>query len=153
MEIYCKRFRKIDKARKFLNNVISFIFNMRMLRHFILSIIANAGAIFGVAYLLPGEFIVKGGVLGFVLVGITLGLLNTVIKPVLKLISLPFIVLTLGLFLMVINMAIIWIIQWLYDGPLGSLGVGIELIGGWTTLFFAALILSILNSLTHWLIK
>lgn len=50
----------------------------------------------------------------FLLVGLILGLINFFIKPILKLITLPLRMLTLGLFGLVINMAMIWLVDILF---------------------------------------
>jgi putative membrane protein len=47
--------------------------------------------------------------------GITLGLLNYFLKPVLKALSLPLEILTLGLFTIVINMGLIWLLDSIFD--------------------------------------
>lgn len=53
----------------------------------------------------------KGAVPLFLLAGAILGLLNFFIKPLLKKITLPFRILTLGLFGFLINMFIVWLID------------------------------------------
>ena len=45
-----------------------------------------------------------------------LGVLNSVVKPILVVLSIPFLLLTLGLFLVVINMAVLWITDGLLNG-------------------------------------
>ena len=51
----------------------------------------------------------------FAVLGLVLGLLNYFLKPILKAISLPLEFITLGLFTIVINMAILWLIDLLFD--------------------------------------
>jgi putative membrane protein len=73
-----------------------------------------------------------------ILIGIVLGLINFFIKPILNLITLPIRILTLGLFSLVINMAIIFFLDIIF----------IELdISGISSLFFTTLIVGILNLL------
>ena len=56
------------------------------------------------------------------LAGLILGLINTFIKPILRFITLPLRILTLGLFGLVINLAIIWLVDYLFqDLVIGSL--------------------------------
>ncbi len=74
-----------------------------------------------------------------VVVAIVLGLLNLFVKPILVLLTLPVTVVTLGLFLLVINAAIIM----LCDNLVTGFGVS----SFWTALFFS-IILSVLQSLT-----
>jgi len=47
--------------------------------------------------------------------GIVLGLLNYFLKPLLKALSLPIEVISLGLFTIVINMALIWLLELMFD--------------------------------------
>lgn len=124
---------------------------MGIIKWILMSIIANSAAIFGVAYFLPNSVTVQGGFWGYVCVGITFGILNTLVKPILKLISLPFVIITLGLFLIVINIFILGILEWFYAHFCGT--IGIDVIGGWTSYLFAAIALSIFNSIAHWIIK
>ncbi len=51
----------------------------------------------------------------FVVLGIVLGLLNYFLKPLLKLISLPLEIITLGLFTIAIDMALIWVLDLMFD--------------------------------------
>ena len=51
----------------------------------------------------------------FVLFGIVLGLLNYFIKPILKALSLPLEIITLGLFSIVINMALIYVVDVIFN--------------------------------------
>lgn len=65
--------------------------------------------LFLAAKLVPGvEF--YGTYLALILIGSILGLINFFIKPIVKAISLPAIILTLGLFGIIINMALVWLI-------------------------------------------
>ena len=57
-----------------------------------------------------------------------LGVVTAFVKPVLKLLSLPFILLTLGLFLLVINALLLLLTGWVA----GQLDVGFEVDGFWT---------------------
>lgn len=81
---------------------------MRIINEIILQIIA---AIIGLW--LAKEFVTgvsfSGTVQDFIYASVTLGILNSVIKPILGLITLPLRILTLGLFSLIINMAMVWI--------------------------------------------
>lgn len=59
---------------------------------------------------------------------LVLGLLNTLVRPLLVVLTLPVTVLSLGLFLFVINAAMFWLAAWLLDG-LNVTGFGAALIG------------------------
>jgi len=70
--------------------------------------IFNAMALIAVAYLLPG--IKVDGFTGALVAALVLGLVNTLIRPVLVLLTLPITVLTLGLFILVINGILFWFV-------------------------------------------
>ncbi|GAA1947543.1 phage holin family protein [Nocardioides panacihumi] len=60
-------------------------------------------------------------------VAVILGVVSALVKPILKLLSLPIILLTLGLFLLVINALMLLLTGWLAD----KLGLGFEVTGFW----------------------
>ena len=62
----------------------------------------------------PGVEFVEGEMKYLIMAGAALGLINFFIKPILKIITLPLRVLTLGLFSLVINMLMVWIIDILF---------------------------------------
>jgi len=51
----------------------------------------------------------------FLVLGITLGLLNYFLKPLLKAFTLPLEIITLGLFTIVIDMGLLWILDYIFD--------------------------------------
>ncbi len=51
-----------------------------------------------------------------VIVAIVMGVLNTIVKPILQFLSLPITILTLGLFYFVINILIVYLCAYLVDG-------------------------------------
>jgi putative membrane protein len=102
---------------------------------FFVQIFTNALAIFLADYLVPG-FVFEGDILTLFIAGLILGLINVFVKPILKIISAPLIALTLGLFIIVINIALLWLLQ--YFVP--------ELtISGFWAYFWGVLIISLIN--------
>jgi putative membrane protein len=85
-----------------------------------------AGALLLVAHLYPG--VVVKSFTSALIAALVLGLLNTLLRPVLVLLTLPVTVLTLGLFLFVINALMFWAAAYLLDG-LAVTGFGGALIG------------------------
>jgi len=81
---------------------------------FIIRIFGNSLALYVTYYLVPG-FAVNGSWKEYLLAGAFLGLLNLVVKPVLKAISMPIIILTLGLFTLVINGLLLWTVDYIFD--------------------------------------
>ncbi len=74
----------------------------------------NAAGVFVFGALLRGVQVKNFGTA--ILVAVVLALLNAFIKPIITFFTLPFIVLTLGLFVLVINTIIVMIADWLIDG-------------------------------------
>jgi putative membrane protein len=101
----------------------------------------NAAALMLVAYLYPGVEITSFG--AAVLAALVLGLVNAVIRPILLLLTLPVTILTLGLFIFVVNALMFWLAA--------------EIVGGFHVAgFWAALVGSILYSIitliTSWIL-
>ncbi|MBK9247109.1 MAG: phage holin family protein [Ignavibacteria bacterium] len=76
--------------------------------------LVNSVAIFGTAALLPG--ITIRNFTTAIMAAVVLGLLNAVLKPVLAFFSFPFILLTFGLFSLLINGVVLWICAGILDG-------------------------------------
>ncbi len=82
---------------------------------FILKVLLTALAVFVADYLLDGVHI-AGNWITTVIVALVLALLNTFLKPVLVILTIPITIITLGLFLLVINMVIVMLAAFLIDG-------------------------------------
>jgi putative membrane protein len=75
----------------------------------------NGLGIFLTASVVPGiEY--RGGIFYLLLTGLVIGLINLLVKPIVTLLSLPLIVVTLGLFFLLINGAMLWLAAALLDG-------------------------------------
>jgi len=96
----------------------------------------NGLAVALTAYILPGVSVINYGTA--ILVALVLAIVNVLVKPVLIILTIPITLLTLGLFLLVINAAIILLV----DNLIG----GFEVDGFWWALLFS-LLLSIFNSI------
>lgn len=99
-------------------------------------IIISSLAVFLTAYLLPGVQV--DDYVTAIFVAIVLALLNGFLKPMLIIFTIPVTLLTLGLFLLVINACIILLADYFVDG----FSVG----GFWSALFFS-LVLSVITSM------
>lgn len=87
-------------------------------------------------YLVPGVSATSTGAL--VWAAIALGLINAIVRPVLVILTLPLTILTLGLFLLFLNAAMLNLAGWLVDG--------FEVVGFWDAVF-GALIVSLVSGL------
>ena len=94
--------------------------------------IVNAAALMLVAYLYPG--VVVTSFVAALIAALVLGLVNAIVRPILVLLTLPVTLLTLGLFIFVINALLFWFVA--------NVVQGFQVTG-----FLAALLGSILYSL------
>ncbi|MBT2446485.1 phage holin family protein [Streptomyces sp. ISL-43] len=86
--------------------------------NFVVKTLANAAALAVAIWLLAGITLDDGSSLGrrtltLILVALIFGLVNFIVKPVVKLFSLPLFILTLGLFTLVVNAAMLMLTSWL----------------------------------------
>ena len=103
--------------------------------------IVNAAALLLVAYLYPGvhleDFVTA------LAAALVLGLVNAVVRPLLVILTLPVTLVTLGLFLFVINALLFWLVAELVRGFTVS-GFGAALIG--------SILYSLITLVTSWLL-
>jgi putative membrane protein len=117
-----------------------------VLKKFLIGIILNGLTLYGVIYLLP-EITYTGGVLFFVVGGLAMGILNTIVKPILKIMTFPLHILTLGLSLILLNGVIFWIFKVVIDTILIE---GITLtVPNLTTYVFAGFLFGLINWVEH----
>jgi putative membrane protein len=104
---------------------------------FLLKVVVFAAAFYGLTYfdVLPGLEVLPNpdGPLGeygsYLWIGLLFGVVNALVGPVLRLLSLPFVLLTLGLFLLVVNAALLGLTAAITD-RLTIDGFGTAVIGG-----------------------
>lgn len=115
-----------------------------MLRSFLLSWVIVALAFAVTAWLLGG-LTVSGGILGYLWVSALFGVVNAFLGTILRIISLPFIILTLGLVLILINAAVLAIT----DAITGDLTIDSFF---WDAIW-AAIVLSIATMVVGWVVR
>jgi putative membrane protein len=81
---------------------------------FLLRLIVNAAALWVAAQLVPG--IVVAGLTPLLLAALVLGLINAVVRPILLVMTLPLTLLTLGLFIFVLNAFCLWLTSRIVPG-------------------------------------
>lgn len=109
---------------------------------FAVRLLVNAVAVFLAANLVPGIRVSGPGVA--IVAGIILGFVNALIKPVLFVLTLPFTIITLGLFIFVVNAICLALVAWLVPGLT---------ISGFGAAFVGALVISIVSWLLHALLE
>jgi putative membrane protein len=77
---------------------------------FLIRVVVNSFSIW-VASLILDKVTFNGTVLQVLLVGLIFGIVNALIKPFLKLISAPIIIVSMGLFTLVINAFLLWLVS------------------------------------------
>jgi len=97
-------------------------------------------AVFVSAELIPGVM-VKNFFTAFV-VAVVMGIINTFIKPILLVLTLPINVFTLGIFTLVINAGLVMLAAYFVEG--------FSVRGFWQALLFS-IILSLVNSVLHYI--
>ncbi len=109
------------------------------MKRFLLRLIINAAAIYIAVELVHG-LDYQGEWWGFLIIALLFGLVNAVIRPIVTFLTCPLVILTLGLFTLVINAFMLWLVSWLST----RFGVGFVIEGFWPALL-GALIISIVS--------
>lgn len=107
-------------------------------RNLVVRFLVNAVALFVADALVDGIRI--GGWRALAVMAVVFGLINAFARPVLKTITCPLIILTLGLFLLVINTAMLGLSAWIA----GQFGADVHIAGFWSA-FVGAIIISIVS--------
>jgi putative membrane protein len=97
---------------------------------FLLRVIINAIAIAITASVLPGIHVVNQDLGTLLIIGLIFGIVNALIKPILSVLTCPFIILTLGLFIFVINGLMLLLTASLSGGRLVIDGFWWAVLGG-----------------------
>ncbi|MFE6620566.1 phage holin family protein [Streptomyces sp. NPDC008086] len=118
------------------------------MKNFVVKTIANAGAL-AVAVWLIDKITLTGDSTGkkigtLLVVALIFGLVNFVVKPIVKLLSLPLLILTLGLFTLVVNALMLLLTSWLAD----RFDLSFHVEGFWTAVL-GGLIISIVSWALH----
>ena len=100
----------------------------------IVRLVINAIALLFVEYVIPGVHV--SGIGAALIAALILGIVNALLKPILILLSLPLEILTLGLFTLVINAALFYLVA--------KLGIGLS-VDNFGAAFIGALVLSIVS--------
>jgi putative membrane protein len=106
---------------------------------FILHLLINAAALWAATQFVSGISFDGDWRLLFA-VALIFGVLNVIVRPVLKLLTLPFLILTLGLFIFVLNAVMLWMTGKISD----ALGLGFH-VSGFRAAFFGALVVTVVS--------
>ncbi|MCB0553917.1 MAG: phage holin family protein [Phaeodactylibacter sp.] len=101
---------------------------------FLISLLVNGLLVYLTAELLSGVYV--AGYMEAILVAFLLAIVNTLVRPILTLLTLPITILTLGLFLLVVNGAMVLLVDWLLDG---------FRVNGWMWAIFFVVLMAVFN--------
>ena len=109
--------------------------------NFVLRLLVNAAALWVATRLIPGVTY-AGGWIPFLGVALVFGFVNAFIRPVAKILTFPLIIVTFGIFSLVVN----GLMLWLTSALSGALDLGFHVRGFWAAVF-GALVVSIVSTL------
>ncbi len=114
---------------------------------FLIRLLVNAAALWVAIEIVPGvEY--RGEWLSLLLVALVFGILNALLGPLLKLLTCPLLVLTLGFFTLIINAFLLW----LTSAVSRSFGLGFTVSGFWAA-FLGALVVSVVSIVLSLFVK
>jgi putative membrane protein len=108
---------------------------------FVIRTLVNAAALWVATRIVPGVTF-DGGLLAFLGVALVFGVINATLRPLTKILTFPLIIVTLGIFALIVNGLMLWLTSSLSS----SLGLGFHVRGFWAA-FFGALVVSIVSAL------
>ena len=117
--------------------------------HLLFRWLVNSLALFVAAWLIPGIHVEKNSWTLFAVMALILGLVNAIVRPLLKLLSCPLVILTLGLFILVINGLTLWLASYI---AVNWFHVGFYVRGFWPA-FWGALVVSVVSMGLNAIIK
>jgi putative membrane protein len=100
-----------------------------MFRNFFIRVIVNAAALAITAYIMPG-IATSDRLVTLLLVAVIFGVVNAIVKPIVVILTLPFTIVTLGLFIFVINGLMLLLTSSLSGGRLVVDGLWTAILGG-----------------------
>ena len=119
---------------------------------FLLRLLVNAAALAVATWLLSGITLTGSDttdqVVSLLVVALIFGVINAIIKPIFQLVTLPVVLLTLGLFLIVINALLLMLTSWLS----GEFGLGWQVDGFWPAVG-GSIIISIVSFLLNAVVR
>ena len=114
---------------------------------FAVRLLVNAAALWVATQIVPGVTYI-GGLVPFLCVALVFGVINATLRPLTKILTFPLIIVTLGIFALVVNGLMLWLTSALST----SFGFGFRVSGFWPA-FFGALVVSIVSALLSWSVR
>lgn len=127
---------------------------------FLIRVIVNALALFIAAWLLPGITVgteaaasatgsnAAGDILSYLAVGAIFGLVNAIVRPIISFLSIPITCLTLGLFAIIINAAMLMLTSWI----MSFTPIGFHVNAFFWDAILGTIIISVVSALIGWVV-
>lgn len=127
---------------------------------FLIRVVVNALALFVAAWLLPGITVgseavtsatgnnTSGDILSYLAIGAIFGLVNAIVRPIISFLSIPITCLTLGLFAVIINAAMLMLTSWI----MSFTPIGFHVNSFFWDAILGAIIISIVSALIGWIL-
>jgi putative membrane protein len=114
----------------------------------LLRLLVSTGAVLLAQYLFR-DYVQVGGtgetlLLNAGIFAVVLGVLNVLIRPILRLLTCPINLLTLGLFVFVVNAAVFWLATWLWPGVA---------VNGFLGALLGSLVVSVCSTVANWFLE
>jgi putative membrane protein len=112
----------------------------------IVRLAVNAVALYAAIYFVPGlqGSVVNENWVTYVILGLIFGLVNTFIRPIVKVLSCPFYIITLGLFSLVVNTALFWLTI-----RIGNAFQMTNVVGDFWAYFLGAIVVSVVSMVLY----
>ena len=115
--------------------------------HFFVRLLVNAAGLWVATQIVPGVTYV-GGWLPFLAVALIFGIINATLRPLTKILTCPLILLTLGLFALIVN----GLMLWLTSSVSSAMGLGLRVDGFWAA-FWGGVVVSIVSTLLSMFVR
>lgn len=108
---------------------------------FLLRLVVNAAALWAATQVVPGVSY-AGGALALLAVALIFGIINATLRPITKLLTCPLILVTFGVFALVVNGLMLWLTSTLA----AQFGINFRVAGFWPA-FWGALVVSVVSTI------
>lgn len=108
---------------------------------FLVRLLINSVGLWLAAAIVPGIEI--SGAFTLILAALLMGIVNALVRPIVVVLTLPLTIVTLGIFLLVINAGMFGLVAWMLDG---------FVVGGFFSALFGWLIVSLVSAVASWFI-
>jgi putative membrane protein len=115
--------------------------------HFLVRLLVNAAGLWVATRIVPGVTY-SGGWLPFLVVALIFGVINATLRPLTKILTCPLILLTLGLFALIVN----GLMLWLTSSVSSAMGLGLHVDGFWAA-FWGGVVVSIVSTVLSMIVR